>query len=276
MESRNSLPHFSRSWRWLVLKCLRPLRRILKRQDLTIHLYTHCWNEEMMLPYFFRHYDGIADRYFIFDAGSIDRSLEILQSHPRVQLSMVKPEGDSFVWENTTRQNQFWKQSRGKADFVIVTAIDEHLYHQDLRGYLKQCRDEGITLIKAEGYEMISDEFPRGDEPLYQSVKHGMRSAEWFDKIRVFNPNKIEEINYDPGGHVAHPTGEVVMPPWGEVKLLHYKFLGLDYVVPRYSRLKTGLRPRDIEMTWGNQYLWDSERIEAQYAEIKSKAVRVI
>jgi hypothetical protein len=276
MESHKSLSHVSRSWRWLLEKCRSPLRRILKSRDLTIHLYTHCWNEEMMLPYFFRHYDGIADRYFVFDTGSTDRSLEILQSHPRVQLTTVRPERDSFVEENTDRQNQFWKQSRGKADWVIVTAIDEHLYRQDLKGYLKQCREEGITLIRAEGYEMISAEFPRGDGPLCQRVKHGMRSAKWFDKVRIFNPDKIEEINYEPGGHVAHPTGEVVMAPWGEVKLLHYKFLGLDYVVSRYSQLRTGLRPRDIEMSFGSQYLWDAERIAAQYEEIKSNAVLVI
>jgi hypothetical protein len=268
--------HFSQSWRWRSAKYWRPLLRVLKGHDLTIHVYTHCWNEEKMLPYFFRHYDGIADRYFVFDTGSTDRSLEILRSHSRTQLSTVMSGGDSFVEENTARQNEFWKQSRGVADWVIVTAIDEHLYHPDLSGYLKRCRDEGITLIKAEGYEMVSNEFPRGVKPLYKLIKLGMRSAQWFDKVQAFDPDKIEEINYEPGRHVAHPTGEVIMPAAGEVKLLHYKFLGMDYVVRRYSQLKTGLRPKDIKMSWGSQYLWDSEKIVARYEEIKSNAVQVI
>lgn len=247
----------------------------LKGGDLTIHVYAHCWNEERLLPYFFRHYDGIADQYFVFDTGSTDRSLEILHSHSQVQLRTVRPGGDSLVEENTSRQNEFWKQSRAVADWVIITAIDEHLYHPDLNGYFKRCQDEGVTLIQAEGYEMVSDDFPRGGKPLYKRIKRGMR-AEWLDKVQAFDPDRIEEINYGPGRHVAHPTGEVILPVRGEVKLLHYKFLGLDYVVPRYSQLKTGLRPKDIEMGWGTHYLWDSEKIVAEFGVIKSNAVTVI
>ena len=62
----------------------------------------------------------------------------------------------------------------------------------------------------------------------------------------------------------------------GEVKLLHYKFLGLDYVLPRYSQLRSGLRSKDIAMSFGSQYLWDQERIIAQYREIERSAVLVI
>lgn len=276
MESARSPVHFSRAGRWLADTCRWLWRNTSRKRRLTIHLYALCWNEETMLPFFFRHYDGIADRYFVFDTGSTDRSLEILQSHPRVQLSTVRPEGDSFVHENTALQNQFWKQSRGKADWVIITAIDEHLYHPDLRGYLGRCRDEGITLIRAEGYEMISDEFPRADERLCQYVKRGMRSAQWLDKVQAFNPDKIDEINYVPGRHAAGPTGKVVTPEQSEVKLLHYKFLGRDYVLQRYLQLRTGLRPGDVENKLGEHYLWSPEDITARYEQIKSNSVQVI
>jgi hypothetical protein len=253
---------------------IRPQSRS-KDRHLTVHVYTHCWNEEAMLPFFFRHYDSVADRYYVFDTGSTDRSIEILKSHPRVRLTKVRPKRDSFVLENTSRQNKCWKKSRGAADWIIMTAIDEHLYHPDLHGFLARCRDQGVTVIQAEGYEMISDQFPQSSEPLFKQIRRGMRSPEWFDKIQVFNPNKIEEINYDPGRHTAHPIGEIVMSQW-EVKLLHYKFLGLDYVVPRYAKLKTGLRAKDIEMSYGSQYLWDSTRIISQFEQIKSRAVLVI
>jgi len=229
-----------------------------------------------MLPYFFRHYDNIADQYFVYDTGSTDRSLEILRSHPRVKLIRVNPEGDSFVQENTALQNRFWTQSRGKADWIIITAIDEHLYHPDLKTYLKRCRDEGITLIRTEGYEMISDEFPAADKVLCQSVKRGMRSAQWFDKIQAFRPDKIDEINYVPGRHAASPTGQVVIPPQSEVKLLHYKFLSENYVRRRYLQLRTGLRTGDVKRKMGKHYLWSPEEISARYEEIKSKAAQVI
>src|SRR5579871_6090391 len=140
-----------------------------------VHLYAHCWNEEAMLPFFFRHYDDVVDRYFITDTGSTDRSLEILRKHPNVLIDAPKPDGASFVQENTARQNECWKQSRIKADWVIITAIDEHLYHPDLRGYLKRCGREGVTILRAEGYEMVSDSFPQTSELLTRVVRWGKR-----------------------------------------------------------------------------------------------------
>jgi hypothetical protein len=29
------------------------------QRSLTVHVYATCWNEEKMLPYFFRHYDTL-------------------------------------------------------------------------------------------------------------------------------------------------------------------------------------------------------------------------
>jgi hypothetical protein len=37
-----------------------------------------------MLPYFFRHYDTLVSRYFVFDDGSTDRSVDLLNAHPKV------------------------------------------------------------------------------------------------------------------------------------------------------------------------------------------------
>jgi hypothetical protein len=40
-----------------------------------------------------------------------------------------------------------WDESRGIADWVIVTDIDEHLYHLDLYNYLAQCRIRGVVFL---------------------------------------------------------------------------------------------------------------------------------
>ena len=54
------------------------LRRALTRDRITVHLHALCWNEERLLPYFFRHYDDIVDRYYVYNHGSTDRSVELL------------------------------------------------------------------------------------------------------------------------------------------------------------------------------------------------------
>jgi Glycosyl transferase family 2 len=93
-----------------------------------VHLYTICWDEADMLGFFFRHYDPWVDRYVVFDDGSTDGSLAILSNHPKVELrAFARSDEDSFCLSHKAMQDEVWKESRSTADWVVVTAIDEHL-----------------------------------------------------------------------------------------------------------------------------------------------------
>ena len=94
-----------------------------------VHLYTLCWDEADMLGFFFRHYDPFVDRYVIYDDGSTDGSREILSAHPKVELrDFPRTDPDSFVLSHRAMQNEAWKESRHRADWIVITAIDEHLH----------------------------------------------------------------------------------------------------------------------------------------------------
>ena len=240
-----------------------------------IHLYALCWNEEKMLPYFFKHYDNIVDQYYIFDNDSTDNSLTMLRAHPKVTIDRFEINGNSLVRSAQDLYNQFWKKSRGKADWVIICNVDEHFYHPNLRTYLQECTSKGVTLIVPNGYEMVSDFFPNNNKPLHETVKHGERSHE-NDKSQIFNPNAIQEINFGPGRHTASPVGNVIKPNNNEVLLLHFKYLGFDYLNSRYSALKQGLREEDIENQWGSQYLWNEKQRLEQFEQLKSRSVKVL
>src|SRR5690348_230198 len=124
-----------------------------------VHLYAQCWNEEFMLPFFFRHYDGFVDRYVIYDDGSTDQTLSILAKHPRVEVRrFVRAYAESFALSEQALSNECWKESLGEADWVIVTDIDEHLYHPAMWQYLEQASAAGLTLIPALGFQMITND----------------------------------------------------------------------------------------------------------------------
>jgi hypothetical protein len=243
-------------------------------QKQTIHLYCLCWNERRMLPFFFRHYDDLVDKYFIFDNGSTDGTLDILATHDRVQVEPFKTEGDSFVETERRLSDIMWQRSRGVADWVIVVDIDEHLSHGDVQSYLARCSSEGVTFITAAGYEMLSKDFPATDVKLSDSVTLGVASAP-YSKPCVFDPTQITETNFAPGRHYADPQGRVVWSKTQELTLLHYKRLGLEYVKSRSIELRAGLRSGDIERFWGFQYLHSAETIEAEFRHMMAIAERV-
>lgn len=228
-----------------------------------IHLYALCWNEEKILPYFLQHYEHLVTHFFIFDNESTDQSREILHAHPKVTVNNIVFQTDSFVLEALHFYNNIWKQSRGQADWVILCNVDEFFYHKHWDNYLKKSMRKKITMIPSVGYQMISENFPDQGR-LTELVQYGNQDNAW-SKIACFNPNKIEEINFSPGRHIAEPSGKVIYPSKAKMKLLHFKYLGLRYITERYAELSQRLKCYDKEVGFGHQYLFDCKVLESEF-----------
>ena len=236
-----------------------------------VHLYAPCWNEERMLPFFLRHYESWVDRFVIFDDGSTDRSLEILRAHPRVETRrLVRSDPHSLTLSLRDFFDAAWKESRGSADWIVTTKIDEHFHHPSIGPYLEGCKAAGVTLIPALGYQMITDDFPGADELLCHTRTRGVP---WLNmsKVGIFDPRRIQDMNFSPGRHSAAPSGEVVLPPQDELLMLHYKYLGLDYADARHRQCRPRQGVKDIERRWVHKWRWDMAQLQADVAAMRGR-----
>ena len=241
-----------------------------------IDLYTLCWNDADMLGFLFRHYDRFVQRYIVYDDGSTDHSLEILHANPKVEVrrARLNSNRDSLVLSGMQLMETFWTESRGIADWVICTDIDEHLYHPHLLDYLANCKNEGITIIPALGYQMLSETFPPNDQLLCESVTMG---APWvqMNKLNIFSPDAIESLSYAPGRHMARPTGEVLAPDRDELLLLHYKYLGFERTRRRLEECAPRLRKIELENGWCHRWRWSREQLEEDWKKFERELVDV-
>lgn len=240
-----------------------------------VHLYTQSLNEAAVLGFFFRHYDPWVERYVVFDDGSTDGTLDLLAQHGRVEVrrfERVVP--DSFVASAQKLHDSAWKESRGQADWVVITAIDEHLYHPRLSDYLRRCRTAGVNLIPALGYEMIAVDFPPADALLCRTVTQGVPSGD-MNKLSLFNPDEVRESRFGTGRHLARPAGELVFPARDELLLLHYKSLGMDYLQRRQTMLAAGLGARDTRSGWGVQYSQPESEKLRRFNNFQRRAINV-
>jgi glycosyltransferase involved in cell wall biosynthesis len=233
-----------------------------------IHLYCLCWNDARILPLFFRHYDSLVDAYTVFDDGSTDGSLEILQAHPKVEVRpFARAHPNSFVLSELYLSNRCWKESRGSADWVIVVDVDEHLFHPHMAEYLQSCKTSGITIVPALGFDMYSPDFPGSHEILFETRTRGAPDP-LMSKLAAFQPHAIEEVFFAPGRHWACPTGDVVAPVDDELLLLHYKFPGIEYAAQRHAEERLGLGPLDIAQESGHQYSWSKEELRSEIGKL--------
>ena len=244
---------------------------------MTVHLYTVVWNEEDMLEFLFNHYDSWVDRYVIYDDGSIDKTIEKLHSHPKVEVRPLhRSHPDSVDLSKQELFNTAWKESRGEADWVIIIDADEHLFIPNcpMQEYLQQCTNQGVTLLPALGYQMISENFPKHDETLCQTITTGA-PLKLMSKTCLFNPDAIEEINSSLGNHWAWPTGRLKLTQKDELLLLHYKFLGFTQSVERYAHLKTRRGKQDMSNKWGVEYFDSSEILQEKWNQIKINSIDI-
>ena len=238
-----------------------------------IHLFAMCLNEERMIPYFLSHYSGWVTQFHIFDNGSTDNSLRLLAGDPRITVESFKTEGDSFVETAQRLMNDVWTRSR-HADWVITAEVDEHLHHPDILAYLQHCATERVTVLHPVGFNMVSDTFPTDPRPLCEQIVRGVRAPD-FDKLAIFDPRAIISINYDVGRHAAAPTGRLSWEQNRQIKLLHYKNLGVDYLIERNGILSKGLRLKDKSRRWGEQYFRSTATVEVDFASYALRARRV-
>lgn len=237
-----------------------------------IHYYSLCWNEEKILPFVMDYYSSFCTKLLIIDNESDDHSVSIIESYQNAQVRSYSSKQEIRDDLYLEIKNNVWKESRGKADWVIVCDTDEILYHPNLKEELEKISTEGYTIIKPFGFDMYSKSFP--NKSLLE-IRNGIDDFRHLSKCIIFDPNLIEEINFKAGCHKCYPKGKVKIYSNPNFKLLHYKNLNLDFLLLRNRRFKERLSRFNIDNKLGKHYLFDEQKITSKFENNLARAFDV-
>jgi hypothetical protein len=249
-----------------------------------IHVYTICYNEAKLLPFFIRHYQQFAEKIVFYDNESTDNSKAIIESSDKCFYKSYSSGNEIRDDIYRKLKNDMWKESRGEADFVIIVDLDEFVYSKDMLSYLKRMKKLNVALIRPRAFDMITDEFNWNSESqITQMVNSGYRNSGMFmDKPCIFNPNRTSEINYTTGAHSCGRKGsgfgyghKGIPQFFGKFYMLHYKFLTLDNVIERNTVLKNRLSAKNKQKGHGAHYLKDDVSITNDFKNNLKMASRV-
>lgn len=217
--------------------------------DITI--YSLCWNEEVILPYFFYHYKKRFPnaRFVIYDNMSDDNSIEIIKQNGG-EIINFETHNESREDLQMEIRNNCWKKST--TDWVIMCDMDELLEIDE--NYLEKTSD---SIIKGEGYEMVDDTYELGN------IVFGTRN-DYLDKCILFNKKFISEINYSNGCHECFPVGKIKYNK-ARIILRHYKYFKLNYVIKRFETLSIRLSSENLHNGWSLHYLQTKNEITNSY-----------
>ena len=262
--------------------------------------YATVWNEEKMLEFYLRHYSQFCDKMIFFDNESDDRSREIINSYPNTEIISFSTGGTFDDGEHMSLKHGAIAHCVGKCDYAIIGDCDEFIYHPNLIQFLEDHLGKTAVFYPA-GFDMASHEFPNKDLQIYDSIKTGVPNP-WYSKPILINPNLLEEfewaggqhevyLNCQYGGDIYHVVPESVRPEgeykghsWGKwnimhdllhifkkepLKLLHYKFIGSEYVTERHSMYGKRNSQYNIDNNKGAHYV-NTDTFDKTYQEIEN------
>lgn len=217
-----------------------------------IHAHILSWNEEKILPFTLDYYSKFCEKIFVWDNESSDNSDEIYKKYDKVNVIKWSSEGKIDDTRYVFIKSNAYKELSNDCDWVIVCDCDEILYHPNIVQKLKELKNLGIDCPKIDGRDMFSENFPEYDGRLItEIVQYGSPTYEPMCKSIVFNP-KIN-MQFGIGAHRYNCNGCKESEGY-ELMLLHYKFLGLDYIRNRYQQLANRLSEQNKRYGWGSHY----------------------
>lgn len=234
-----------------------------------IHVYTLCYNEQLILPFFLSHYLSFCDHVTIFDNYSDDNSRKIAESFgSRVSIRQFDSDNTFNDQLHLEIKNECWKEARGAADYVIVCDMDEFLYTKDWGKLFNQMLSNNYTIATPRGFDMVAEARPQNGKQIYEQITQGVR-ATYLDKTVLFRPEAIDDINYGAGAHACNPQGNVVWrPDDGGLKLLHYRYFGLPDLLKKYDCYRGRLSEVNRQHGWGCHYGLSQEKQTILWEEL--------
>lgn len=242
-----------------------------------ITLYTFCYNEKDILPYFLNHYSKIVDKIVVYDNQSTDNSVEILKSFEGCEIEIRDYITNNEIQDDTLIRvkNNCWKDDN--SDYIIVLDIDEFLYHPNLREFIESHPD--VDYFKPVGYDMVSDGVPTDyTKQIYEIIREGAFSVNYSKKV-LFKRKYVNETNFSYGAHGANYRGKKPLIEYvsnGDLKLLHYKCIDLEYVVAKHKHYGERRSSFNKKLGLGLHYDFTREQIESDFKMLKSKAKQIV
>jgi glycosyltransferase involved in cell wall biosynthesis len=225
-------------------------------------VFTITYNEELMLPYFVKHYRSRLTncKIVVYDNESTDKTVEIAESLGcKVLTYKTDNRLNDLVYLEI--KNNCWKN---ELDWVIIADCDElvNISENDLI-------NEKATIIMFEAYNMVN---LRNDLNI-EGITHGVR-AESYDKAYCFNASKIDEIGYGAGCHWCEPKGLVEYSE-NIYKAYHYKYINIDYMINRHAIFASRLSDENIRRGYGAHYMYGEQQIIEEFETARKNSIKI-
>jgi len=252
-----------------------------------LHVFTMTYNEARMLPHFLRHYARFGARIALCDNHSTDGTAELAAARG---CDVTRFDSSDRLDERAliAVRDAGWRRAIGLDGWAVVVDADEFLWHDDLPRFLSRAADVGYDVCVPSGFQMQTEHFPDYDLPLAEACPLGVPD-ERYSKPIALNLRTVCDVAFAAGGHrarfkVRDPDGgsaaggdrEPRILRSANLKLLHYKRLGLPYYLDKVGSCRARVPPEDFAEGLQTHLQISAEQAAAEFDAARPKLKNVI
>lgn len=218
------------------------------------------WNDSFYIPFLHKHYSKFCSKIIMYDNHSSDNSVDICKLLG-IEVRTFGKQGELNDLDYLHVKNHCWKEQRGNnVDYVILIDADEFLFPDILKG----------TAPIVNGYDMVSEELPVDS---LEEINTGVSSVN-YSKQCIFNPDSIEEINYNFGCHSNNIQGNIIRK--GRCRLLHYRNIGgVVRLLQRHEEYKNRMSLLNKVNGLGVHYTYSNDKKISEWNELKNNSKKL-
>ena len=234
-------------------------------------LYSHTFNERLLMPYWIQHHANMFDKAYIFDYGSTDSTIETIKRLAPSSWTVIKSANvdfDARAVDQEIMQMEAWCDNCWK----LVLTTTEFLVHEDLRKELAE-RDAhlgDVRCLQIPMVMMVDDT----KEPLLQHKSLPSQRSQFIrtggqSYVRYMHNFFAGEYTYGVGRHVLNTKKTTKCELTQNSIIFKYKFSPWPEVRPRLSQVGTRIPKKDEEQRLGIQHTKlknNLTAVDAQYA----------
>lgn len=257
-----------------------------------VNLYTVFYNEHDIIPFVVQYWqqmrkDGIDLNVIAWNNLSTDDSVEMLSKYDWIRIEHFNTGGEMNDKVLALMRNSIWMEAKAdkKVDFVIVCDMDEIMYSKHWLEELNEMKRQQRNIMANQWFCLIGDSVPKFDENqlLHKQIKYAYKQRinhdprySNFGKFILFDPHKIDSMNYSVGSHICNPKPDMKLYYSKNVYTFHInKNFGIDYKYEQthkqFKRLSQDNLNGGMCLEYGNSF----EQMKKEYDENKSKSINI-
>jgi glycosyltransferase involved in cell wall biosynthesis len=222
-----------------------------------ITLYFINWNDSYYLPFIAQHYGKFCQRIVMYDNYSTDNSQQIALFHGFEVREFGRLNELNDQHYNDVKNN-CWKEERGNSDYVIVCDADE---------FLDFVPNPTVSCPTVTGYNMINEGLPFTS---IFDINTGFVDENYSKQV-IFDPNRVEEINFVHGCHRNNKTGDITTGD--PMRLLHYRQIGgVERMITRHQEYRNRMSNFNKKHGMGIHYLHSDDQKRVEWDHLQTKA----